>query len=939
MGQTTDVAIRAKAGSGTGSAGQSLVKAAFEKFDWAVHTVDQEHDWGTDLWVMPFDNERFSTASLIGVQVKASSDMTGKYFREPKEDSEGHVTGWWFRPDKADHLDEWRRHSVPHILVVCCLATGDMYWERVSDDTIVRTPTSGKVLVPAVKRLAPSSKNDLLTVAAEGRRQALWEGTIWDSSDTLPPDERIRAALICPRLVSPHPNRVASPLDPAAAIAMLVQVRVDELDRTHQKGSLPLVPETPASHQDWRWRLYGALRTYLSTNDDPAVFDVVAEQEAPTTDEVATFTAVRASALMEHGRADEALSLLDVHLTDDELNPLDRLWLLTQRAWSMYELGRNEEAAALASELQVSASLHRPDPTATALGASGADLIFASKQSLAPEDLADALNGSDTAVDWWREQALGRGGIARADADFKKWARPDSFPHERGGAWRALRSATLMAAFAANRNSWRRASQRLAQEQLVREEALSEESARDSLQMLRLAGATKEVEMVTHRLLRHGPARYLRLAAGDVVLDRSTTTSLTADIAFLQKAGDVVDASTADQTLQWALNTLNDLEGFQQRHRPRFRVADKVLDLVAAITPSLSPDGREALQEHLAVAPVQEDQLSARGYAAILDSLEPHVWPRDLVATLSRREGDNFELADAIDHLAAAHDSEQRESLLGRIQSGDLAALHAFGDVRDLPTNVATKLVDHLASQVADIVDRAPGYTISSHFPLHSLVLLNVHHPKAASWHPVIAAISHGAGSPNDLAGTLRLLTAVVDQLPVGHYSELTAAVQTVSEMTPAPSFFNEADFVSVAQDTLNVLAPGTSTFEDILVMLRGGSDRRVNAVLIVARRKEPTDLPLLGVATLLNDGRTTAMVAHCLTRWVCEGVARDESLAMIETLLDECGAAVAQSVTAILKEAPPSAGADRLADLLEDHVSATARAEVGRYRRRRVHS
>lgn len=924
--------MRANKGSGTGPTGQSRVEAVFEEFDWAVHPVDQQHDWGTDLWVMPFDDERYSTASLVGVQVKTSSTMSGKYFKEPAKNDEGRVTGWWFRPDKADHLHEWRRHSVPHIVAICCLSTGEIYWERITDSTIVDTPTSGKVLISASNKLA-ASRAQLLAIAAEGRRQALWEGTAWESSTTLTPNERLRAAFICPRLVSPHPNHVSGPLTPPEALAMLVQVRLDELDRKHPMRARELVPTYPGSHRDWRWRLYDALHTYLRSSDEPDVFDLTPHL-ASTTDEHVTVTAVHAAALMEHGRPADALRLLQHQLENDDLEPLDRLWLGTHQAWSMYELGRTDAAVALASELQITASLRRPDPTAAALGASLADLVFASKRSLAAADLAAVLNANDTAADWWREQTLGRGGIARADADFKAWAQPSNSPAQERAAWRALRSATLMAVLAANRNGWRRSSQRLAQEQLMGAE-VSEETTRDSLQMLRHAGATAEVEMVARRLLDYGPSSHLQEAARDVDLERSTTTSLSADIALLQRAGDVLDADTAGRTLNWVIETLSDIDAFELRRRPMFLVAPKALDLAAAICPALSTDAIELLHAHLAAMPPQEDQLTARGYAAVLDSLPPDHWSQDLVRDLGRRDRDNHELGNEIERLVATRDPQRRRALLSRIRDGDLAALHAFGDVRELPAEVASQLVASLTSSVAEMVERAPGYTVSDYLPLHTLTLINVRHPHVAAWPPVIEALKQGAGSRRDLANTLRLLSTVPDLLPIEHRPELTSTIRSLSAHALTQSFFDNIDVASIAKATLDVLEPGTTTLEELLEMLNGDSANRANAVLILARRKDPADLPLIAAAAILQDARTTAMVSHCMARWICDDLVTDQVFTLLRPLLTDCGVAIATSVTSILDEAPRSAGADRLADLLANHVSARARIEVSRYRGR----
>ena len=103
-----------------GTAGQSRVEAQFKELNWGVAS-NPYHDLGTDLWLMARDDRRFDLGLLVGVQVKTSETRaaTTKYFKEPKRDARGKITGWWYRESlRDDHFDSWIKHSIPHILVL-----------------------------------------------------------------------------------------------------------------------------------------------------------------------------------------------------------------------------------------------------------------------------------------------------------------------------------------------------------------------------------------------------------------------------------------------------------------------------------------------------------------------------------------------------------------------------------------------------------------------------------------------------------------------------------------------------------------------------------------------------------------------------------------------------------------------------------------------------
>lgn len=923
--------MRKPPSSATGPAGQSRVTAIFEGFNWAVAPVPEQHDVGTDLWIAPRDDLGWDSQGLIGAQVKTSrTKANGAFFRETRIDDDGNVTGWWFRADKA-HFDYWAQHAVPHVVVLHCLEDDQTYWVHVTRREIVDTGKDAKIFVPATQELTTASRAELLGVIADARRQISWEGTIWASSADISPEDQLRTALITPRLVAPHPNHTGPAVGPIEAMAMLVQFRINELDHDFSANNGPRTPKEPALHPQWEWRLYSSFRSFISTDDAEAFAPRIVD--APGLVEQSAATAMYCAALQEKGRVSDALRVIEPLLENENLYPRDRLWLGSYLAWILFELGREAESRQLAAKLQIMAGLQGGDPTAGALSASLASLMFATSR-IGEWDLASILTASDTSAEWWREQTLGNGALARVDLDFEEWANPEKPVRSlEMKAWRSMRSASLMAAFAANRGHWLRASSLVAREQLLTMMPSSPNTIIDSLNMLRSAGEHESVTKAAHRLLRYGPASALRAAADELDLNNSTRTSIRSDLALLRAAGDVLTESRADATLTWMITTLEDSRPFVQRYSPTFRVSEALLEVIAAIAPALSQNGVKRLSYHLESLPVQVDQLMARSYACVLDALRPARWPVELVTAMSVRIDDNFELRNAIDRLQTSRDPLIRASLESRISNGDLDALNAYGDVRGLAAEAVTSLMVSVGDKVKEqILQAGKSYTVGDHNPLRTLLLMSVNYPACGRWDLIAEAFTVAAGSPRNLAETLRLLANVPDSVPDDRRDHIVKAVQSLTQAKLQNDPWDDSDVSADAKDALNVLDPGSVTFPDLLEMLQGSISNEQSAILIIARQKNVADLPMLAVIAEKGVAESKAMVAHSLARWVCDGVAVDETLPVLMRLLQQTGTFVARSVIGIVQDAASSEGADALAHALEKHSSARVRSTAARY-------
>jgi hypothetical protein len=333
-----------------GTAGQSRVQAQFEELNWGVAT-NPYHDLGTDLWLMARDDRRFDLGLLVGAQVKTSKTRSAKskYLKEPKREH-GKIVGWWYRESlPEDHFDYWIKHSIPHIIVLHDLKSGKSYWAHVTKDAIIRTKLGTKILVPRSQQINAAAVGQLLDVAISQRgSKSTWEGSSWPDIAALGPEDRIRYALLTPRLMAKrHTPRVRSDQNPCEAIAMLVQTRFLELDGGREIAEhLPGIEPPPFLSADearvageWEWNLYGDLHRYLH-DGDPDIFQPLIEAVPLNSAQRAAAVVLCTATLVERGRVTEALDLSADELSRAPmLDPVNFGWIEVQHARCLLEVG------------------------------------------------------------------------------------------------------------------------------------------------------------------------------------------------------------------------------------------------------------------------------------------------------------------------------------------------------------------------------------------------------------------------------------------------------------------------------------------------------------------------------------------------------------------------------------------------------------------------
>jgi hypothetical protein len=314
------------------------------------------------------------------------------------------------------------------------------------------------------------------------------------------------------------------------------------------------------------------------------------------------------------------------------------------------------------------------------------------------------------------------------------------------------------------------------------------EAARRALDTLRRAGDRKALELAVRRTVADGPATAIRLVAADVSLDASTRTTGPTDLALLQRGGDLLDVETADRAVGWLLGTLQDPTSFVIRTSPSYVLYPRLVDTLAGVLLAASPTGRRAVIDHLLTMDGQEDQLLATSWSRVVRRMPTELWNDEDAARVGEKaDAHRQDLRLPLLGVAARHDPAARERLMEEARNGSLDALAALGDVRDLPTDVVTNLIPELSQRVDGQVLEAQGGRFGfGHDVGHALAVLNVWHPGAADWDPLLNLLQAPTVIGDHKQGALEVLTSLTERLPEDVQSRLREIAAAIAEQ-PLP--------------------------------------------------------------------------------------------------------------------------------------------------------
>jgi len=926
--------VRAPEQEQVGSTGATLVKAAFERLGWGV-AVNSEHDLGTDLFVMARDERRFDLGQVIGVQVKAGR----RYLKYPSRRG-GVVVGWWFRDDDRAHVDAWLSHALPHLIVLHDPVSEQSHWAHVTQDAVLSTGKGAKILVPKENTIDAAHRDALLQIAGTARAGISLEGSAWTGAASLQPKDRLRHALVVPRLIAPHPNAgFDEPVSPVQAIALLTQARLATFQHFAEKyANVPTLADAVQSPA-WGWRLVGALGHRLTTGELSQLQALLGDDTSDAT-ERAALTVVVAAELMEAGRVDEAVPLLEDELGRDEAEPLDHAWLRLQHARACAEVGRLNDARDDAAFVQRLRITHPDDITTTAIAGVAAMIVF-STTPWTERNVGSVVQGADTAAAWWRTQTVAGALSAFADRTFETWSHDASI--RLGGGDQVndeLLAAALTANYLGDHGAWRQLYALIGQDKLVRLNRNSDPAdASAGINSLRIAGDDKALKLAVRQLAVDGPATSITITAADIDLDQSTHTTGQTDLLFLQHGGDLVDAATAERIVKWLLATLRNPSAFLSRTTPSYLVGLQLIDTLAGVVPAAPREVQKAVIKYLIELPAQPDQAHATSWARVAEALPADAWGEDAMRALASRSDDHWALHMTIQGLAARYDPDVRATLLAEAEAGSLDALGELRSTEGLSDNAIARFIEQLSDQVTQQVSEAHAgrYEGGGLDCGRTLVILNVWHPEQANWEPIFTLLPDPAVAPDDKHGALHAIASLTGRLseevrtrvvPIAHSLAAAPPSVTTSWLGSHPSIGGVAAHLAVALGAYD--EEGTS--EQLLKLLTGTDDERLWVVGIAGRKRMPEHIGLLVGLCQAPEPDLRANAGAALATIVAAGNGGTLAITGLRSCVADPGTRVPQLIAKALVEASSlTPEAQDALNALRDHPSAMVRNTTAR--------
>ena len=392
----------------------------------------------------PEDKENaWDLGAPVFMQVKGSPTE----YLKPTNKRKGEP-GWWFDESDTYHFDHWLSFGLPYLLVLVDTKNQIAYWAEVTGDAIVSTGKGRKIFVPFAQTVDETNIEALTKIAVSRRKYAL-EGAVWNGKlNDLGPADRLRTALVLPRLVAPHGNRTIEKVGFEEAVAMVLRNRYAELAHRGREGQCPKV-EDWENHKEWSWRFLHALHELVSTGGSDRFEQLAAD--ARHRFERDACLVVQACDAYTGDRAQDAV---DVLKPSTATKPADRGWLLVQKAAFLFELDKPKEAVDAAKKALVATKALDGDLSVSAIRGAAASILY-TIAGFGAGDLEATITAQDHAGNWWRAQDVSWALEKDLKYRFEGWTANNTMHFINSTARDDLATVAWTAAFSGAWNSWR----------------------------------------------------------------------------------------------------------------------------------------------------------------------------------------------------------------------------------------------------------------------------------------------------------------------------------------------------------------------------------------------------------------------------------------------------------------------------------------------------
>ena len=819
----------------TGNAGVYEVMGEFSRIGWGPAS-NSDSDSGTDIWVQPTDETLNLLRCQLGVQVKSGSS----YFKRLGE--KNGEAGWWYDESSSDRFDDWAYHQVRHLIVLRDLDARVSYWEHVTPAAVVSTGQGRKIFVPAHQIIDEEHAAELRRIALSPPPVLSFEGTVLGPRpDTILPESELRYALIAPRLIaSPLDFDPDKPIGAVEGVALLVQGRFREFSVIAGRHEEVPDPREPDDGADWAWRFVSAIWDWAFNDAVEPLRSVV--ETSPDPARTAASGVFATCALARAERHPESISLLTPLVEDDQMDPIDRAWVLVQRARASSEIGDlsqcNADAVAARDLLE-----GLPDEITKSAVAAAAEWLMAISGGDESHDYRQVAVASDTHASWWQSQRAAWGLATAVDVGFRAWAQEMSVTlggnPDHGEA--DLFGTELCADLAGVHSAWNHFASLGARLRIQHAGESSEQHDEfvEGLDALRRSGDDKSLRLAFRRLLWDGPIDSVASAVARIQPHSWTRTAIATNFAALEISGELLSEDAAAETLDWMMNLVEDgLAEFIDSFQPTMNVSLGAYEAIAGVMPASSAASHSDVARFIATRPTDHPGLYEERIANLLDWLDAgSVDTADRAALRQRAFQTQSVLSTRIlGWLGANDDTEAFERLKSQASQGDLEALAELSDVQLLDPSEAEGLIAVLEGRTQRALSemRDGRHSSGSVNAFDALTLLNLQFPDAARWHVVHDLLREPAALADQKRTICTRIASLTDRLPTAERERLIDNLDDIATATEgfwSRSHMAGADIVLAV--AIDAITPNEA--EAAVTRLALGSDQqRVNAAKLL---------------------------------------------------------------------------------------------------------
>lgn len=735
--------------------------------------MSKDLDFGTDLWVMPVNAEGVPSFAVLGVQVKKGAS----YFRYPKKDEQGNLVGWWFVFD-ANHEVSWTNGRIAHIVVLIS-DEGTMYWSKIESSQIDHSCQMPRILVRKDHVLKKTDEEELSEFACSTYEKSAFNGVVWNGLKNIKNQDRIRLAMLAPRVIAPHVNKHIDNLKGHEALASLLYGNEYGLEWYWRAGSGSMADmamqkgkrkDEAWASSDWCWKAAAAFYDYLDGQGGrlDELFSV-----AKSPEERAASAVMQFAFDIDNNDWSAALQHIEAVMTYD-LYPVDKAWLLVHESWAMFELGRRDEAISAGSNA-VSLCLQNPDDI-TANGICGVavrllwqyDWIWGNVKSSGKQvDVAAVIQSSDNPIFWWLE--LGERSIA-GNAVSNRWLHSIGEREKNYSLKRHFTSLILQTAFLGDRGGWRRYCCMQAENAYVQIENGNEEGADivNVLEAFRRCSSRDDYRKVLRFAIQRTSNSRIVEYAETVSLDESTHSMALNDLTLFQCIGDYLSADKADEVCRWCLTTMASVREYSRKVSATFKISIELFKTLKACYVAASRDAQEEIEQWFLELPCVEESYASR--AQNLTILFPEsFWGDDNLAILLQR-GDAGSLQQWYEYKQSSHDEESEAQWHVKVKSGQVDVIKSVDDAQKLSEEEIRRVSDCFSAYCVETIERYErwGVVFSSgrDDTLSAFLFCGYVHPELVDWTAFVKIMLSKAEAIQEKIWPLKFLACFDNELP-----------------------------------------------------------------------------------------------------------------------------------------------------------------------------